>query len=249
MPTTEAASVVAALFVDELDCDGQGVAIPRPEVHLVARFGPSAHGGLDVHAFGGRQKVHRKLLRGGQRAVTVRLHLGAAAAVLGVPASAIAGQTVALEDLWGDAAARRLADRLAGAGDTVAAARVLEAAIAGRGADAGRHGDRTRLVLDAADRLTRAPVSAVAVDLGMSERHLLRVFREAIGVGPKRFATLMRFHRAVQAARRDAGASWASIAADAGYYDQAHLIAEFRAVAGVTPQMLLGELRATQSIG
>ena len=32
-----------------------------------------------------------------------------------------------------------------------------------------------------------------------------------------------------------------SIAATAGYYDQAHLIAEFRAIAGVTPRALLGD--------
>ena len=100
------------------------------------------------------------------------------------------------------------------------------------------------LALDAADRLTRASVNAVADDLGVSERHLRRVFRETVGVSPKAFARLTRFHRALRAAREDGHASWASIAATAGYYDQAHLIAEFRAIAGVTPRALLGELRA-----
>jgi hypothetical protein len=35
----------------------------------------------------------------------------------------------------------------------------------------------------------------------------------------------------------------------AGYYDQAHLIAEFRAIAGVTPRALLGEIHAAASVG
>lgn len=76
----------------------------------------------------------------------------------------------------------------------------------------------------------------------MSERHLRRVFREAVGVSPKQFARLVRFERAVSAAHGDIRASWADIAAATGYYDQAHLIGEFHAISGVTPRALLDEL-------
>jgi AraC-like DNA-binding protein len=169
--------------------------------------------------------------------------------VLGVPAAAIAGRIVALEDLWGDAATRRLSERLADARDTLDAAAILESAIAERLAIADGRRARAQLALDAADRLTSANVNAVAGDLGVSERHLRRVFRETVGVSPKAFAKLMRFRRALRAAREDDRASWASIAARAGYYDQAHLIAEFRAIAGVTPPALLGELRAAPPVG
>ncbi|MDB4928319.1 MAG: transcriptional regulator, AraC family, partial [Myxococcaceae bacterium] len=93
-PSVSSASAVAALFVDEYDRDAPLVSIPRPEIHLVARFGPSARGGLDVHVMGARQTAHRKAIRGGQRAVTARLHLGAPAAVFGAPASALAGRIV-----------------------------------------------------------------------------------------------------------------------------------------------------------
>jgi AraC-like DNA-binding protein len=248
-PSASTASAVAALFVFDCERDGPRVSIPRAEIQLVARFGPSARGGLDVHAFGGRQRVHRKLIRSGQRMAMARLHLGAPDAVLGVPASAMAGRIVALEDLWGDAATRRLYARLADARDTVDAAAILESAIAERLATGGRHHARAQLALAAADRLTSASVNAVAVDLGVSERHLRRVFRETVGVSPKAFAKLTRFHRALGAARADGHAGWASIAAAAGYYDQAHLIAEFRAIAGVTPRALLGELRAAPSVG
>lgn len=234
--------------MDELDRDTQGIAIPRPEVQLVVRFGPSMPTGLDVHALGGRQQVHRKLLRSGQRVVGVRLQLGATEAVLGVPASAIAGRIIALEELWGAAKTRRLCGRLAGARDTFEAAAVLESAIAERLAHGDGGGRSARLVLAAADRLTSANVNAVARDLGVSERHLRRVFHEATGVGPKTFAQLARFRRAVRAARDKNHAGWAMIAVAAGYYDQAHLISEFRTIAGVTPEALLRELRAAQSI-
>lgn len=242
-PSASTAAAVSALFVNEFDCDMLRVAIPRPEIHLVVRLGPSAQHGLDVHAMGIRQKAHRKLIRGGQRTVMARLRLGAHVAVLGVPASVIAGNVVALEDLWGDAAARRLRDRLANVRDMVGAAAVLDGAIAERLALADGRRDRTRLALDSAALLTSANVNTVASKLGVSDRQLRRVFRETLGISPKRFARLARFHHALRSAREHDHASWANIAADSGYYDQAHLIAEFREIAGSTPQALLDELR------
>lgn len=85
-------------------------------------------------------------------------------------------------------------------------------------------------------------MATVAGDLGVSERQLRRVFREEAGLSPKTFAKLTRFHRALSVASEEGETSWASIAAAVGYYDQAHLIAEFRAIAGTTPRALLAEL-------
>jgi AraC-like DNA-binding protein len=56
-------------------------------------------------------------------------------------------------------------------------------------------------------------------------------------VSPKVFTRLARFHRALRAARGRGRANWAGIAAAAGYYDQAHLVAEFRAIAGAAPRL------------
>ena len=242
-------SALAALFVYDCNRDGPRVAMPRPEIQVIVRFGPSAQNGLDIHAFGVSQTVHRKLIRAGQRSVTARLRLGAPGAVLGVPASAMAGRIVPLEDLWGDIATRRLRARLGDARDMVEAAAILESAIAERLATGQGRDAHAELARAAADRLTRANVNAVALELGVSERQLRRVFLETVGVSPKAFAKLARFHRALSAARKAAPPSWASIAAAAGYYDQAHLIAEFRAIAGVTPRALLGELSAAPSVG
>jgi AraC-like DNA-binding protein len=197
-PSASTASALSALFTYDCDRDSPGVVIPRPEIQLVVRFGPSSRNGLDVHAFGARQRVHRKLIRRGQRSVTARLALGAPEAVLGVPASAMAGRIVALEDLWGDVAVRRLCARLAEARDTAGAAAVLESAIAEQvasGNGRGRRPARAQLALAAAERLTSGSVYALAGELGVSERHLRRVFRETVGVSPKAFARIARFHR------------------------------------------------------
>jgi AraC-like DNA-binding protein len=236
-------SVVTAVLVDECEHDAPRVVLPGAEIHVAVRFGPSARNGIDVHVLGGRQKAHRKLIRGGQRNVMARLRLGAQKAVLGVPVSLVAGRIVELEEFWGRAETARLVDRLAEAEDAHDAANILEETIEQRVAHATERDTRVELALDAAKRLPTANVNTVAAELGVSERHLRRAFRETVGVSPKEFAKLARFRRALRAAREDAEASWASVAVTAGYYDQAHLIAEFRAIAGVTPRTLLGELR------
>ncbi len=197
---------------------------------------------MDVHAMGARQSVHRKLIPGGHRAVILRLGLGIHESVLGVSASEIAGRIVPIQEMWGAAESRRLFDRLSGSKTSSEAAFILKSAIGERHARAVRPCPSTALALDASRRLMTDSVSVVAADIGMSERHLRRVFREAVGVSPKTFAKLARFRRALRAARADAPMGWASIAAAAGYYDQAHLIAEFRAISGVTPRALLDEL-------
>jgi AraC-like DNA-binding protein len=61
-------------------------------------------------------------------------------------------------------------------------------------------------------------------------------------MSPKEFARVARFRHALRIAREGNRLSWAAIAAATGYYDQAHLIEEFRAIAGVTPRVFLSEL-------
>lgn len=246
------ASVVDALLVHEPEADAPHVLIPRAEIEIIVRFGPTARRGIDAHALGARERVRRKVVRGTHRSVSARLRLGASEAVLGVPASEIAGRVVALEDLWGEAAARHLFERLAASRDALEAATILDAAIAERVRTDAR--PCSRLALDAAAKLRDASsvganVQDVADELGVTARHLRRVFRDAFGIAPKAFAKLARFHRALGAARSDDRVAWATIAARAGYCDQAHLIAEFRAIAGAPPRALIGELGSAASIG
>ncbi|GAA3109063.1 AraC-like DNA-binding protein [Kribbella aluminosa] len=73
-------------------------------------------------------------------------------------------------------------------------------------------------------------VGETAARLGVSERYLRRVFRQAVGVSPKHFARIARVRRVIGTHH-----SWADTAAYAGYTDQSHLIADFRALMHVTP--------------
>ena len=119
---------------------------------------------------------------------------------------------------------------------------ILGEAIARRVAVAGPRDGRALLVAEAVRRLPSERAQDIAVGLGVSERHLRRLFHQTLGMSPKRYERIARFRRAIDAARADAGTTWTSIAAAVGYYDQAHLIADFHAIAGATPGAFLREL-------
>ncbi|GHC43303.1 helix-turn-helix domain-containing protein [Streptomyces flavofungini] len=93
-------------------------------------------------------------------------------------------------------------------------------------------------IVRAWDALTRtggrASVARIAEEVGWSVRQLENRFREQIGVGPKAAGRILRLQRARRLLA--AGRSQAETAALCGFYDQAHLSGEFKAMTGCTPR-------------
>ena len=81
-------------------------------------------------------------------------------------------------------------------------------------------------------------VTRLAAAAGVSRQHLTRVFRETIGVSPKRYCRLARFHAGLAYAGAGVGLQSARVAAALGYADQSHMIAEFRELSSLTPDAL-----------
>ena len=77
----------------------------------------------------------------------------------------------------------------------------------------------------------------LATDLGTTPRSLQRLFAAQVGITPKMLARITRFQRVFSAWRRDSG-SLAGVAAKCGYFDQSHLIRDFRDFAGEAPAAL-----------
>ncbi|WP_454299865.1 helix-turn-helix domain-containing protein [Salana multivorans] len=83
---------------------------------------------------------------------------------------------------------------------------------------------------------TERPIGEIAQRLGVSHRGLIASFSHATGMTPKRFAQLVRFHHLIDAVHARAGEpDWAELAVGAGYYDQPHVIRQFRRFSGWTP--------------
>ncbi|MBT2416313.1 AraC family transcriptional regulator [Streptomyces sp. ISL-22] len=86
------------------------------------------------------------------------------------------------------------------------------------------------------------PVRRLADEVGWSVRHLENRFREQIGLGPKAAARVLRLQRARRLLA--AGRGQAETAAACGFYDQAHLSGEFKAMTGCTPREFTAARRA-----
>lgn len=78
-------------------------------------------------------------------------------------------------------------------------------------------------------------IRAISDQVGYSQKHFIHLFKQQVGVTPKSFLRIMRFQRTLTTIAAAPVTSWAGLAAEAGYYDQAHLITEFRSLAGMTP--------------
>ncbi|MDQ3823046.1 MAG: helix-turn-helix domain-containing protein [Actinomycetota bacterium] len=165
------------------------------------------------------------------------MHVGlapwAAHAVLGVPMHELAETTVPFEDLL----PRRLVDRLEGAPDWDDRFSLLDDFLGRRLADARPVSPE---VIWAWERLRRTHgrerVASLAEELGWSRKRLVARFREQVGLPPKAAARLLRFERA----RELAGTMrWGEVAFACGFADQPHLISEFRAFTGRTPETFL----------
>jgi AraC-like DNA-binding protein len=81
-------------------------------------------------------------------------------------------------------------------------------------------------------------VEELAERAGVSRQHLTRVFRQIVGLTPKMYCRLVRFQSALAYAAPGGDVEWAQVAADLGYTDQSHMIAEFRQFSSLTPERL-----------
>lgn len=82
-------------------------------------------------------------------------------------------------------------------------------------------------------------LDGLARQCGLSERQFRRLCVARTGLAPKQLARVLRFRHAMRLLRGARRGDLAGLALDCGYYDQAHFIHEFRALAGESPVRFL----------
>ncbi|MEU5881805.1 helix-turn-helix domain-containing protein [Spirillospora sp. NPDC047279] len=235
-PRAELAPYVSCVWVQEVGPDAPPYvfqAVPNGSVEIVCVLG-----GLP-HVIGVQSGRTRETLAPGTVMVGVRLRPGAAAPLLRASAGELADLTVGFDDVW-RGSAQRMGERLATVCSPQEAAARLEAEVlrrirAATGPDP--------LVRAAVGLLITDPANAVrtlTTELNISDSQLRRRFVTAVGCPPKVLHRTLRFWGFLALARAGApGSSLTTLAAYAGYADQAHLTRECAAITGMPPTELL----------
>jgi AraC-like DNA-binding protein len=183
---------------------------------------------------------------GRQSGVQLRLSPLGARALLGMPAGELAGIDVDGPDVLGALAGEiveRMREEPDWPGRFAVIDRMLSARLSGEGPAVSPEVRQAWRLLLASGGVSN--VSALAAETGWSDRHLRSRFREETGLTPKTAARVIRFDRARRRLQAQATSgqqpSLASLAADHGYYDQAHLAREFRELAGCAPSVWVAD--------
>jgi AraC-like DNA-binding protein len=155
---------------------------------------------------------------------------------LGERMDALSDRIIALADTLGDAALR-LRERLLNTPSLEARFHCVERWLIARLESRAIVHPAVRWAVDRiAATGGRLSIEELAIATGFSRRHLGNLFQRQVGLTPKALARVHRFRDALQLLDRANGeVPWAKLAEVCGYYDQSHLINEFRRFTGFSP--------------
>jgi AraC-like DNA-binding protein len=166
--------------------------------------------------------------------VGVRFRPGRARMIFGLPASELTNLWVSLEEVWPDATS--LIDRLARLTGALAAVVALQRALEERLSSAsGVPPQVTAAIERIASAQGHLRIGSLGPALGITRQSLARQFAEHVGVSPKMLSRVVRLRSLLAHVRGADSVPWSSLALRHGFYDQSHLIEDFRELTGLPP--------------
>ena len=167
--------------------------------------------------------------------IAVRFHPGAAQPLFGQSMREFSDQRVHLGSIWSPQVASEWSERIA---EELPSRRVrlferlLIQRFAGCSLPEPRVRTAIRTILCSGGSI---PVERLSPILGLTRQHLTRLFQCHVGVGVKAFSRIIRIWSRLEKTPSESRIDWAGLAVDCGYFDQAHLIRDFRALTGLAP--------------
>lgn len=166
---------------------------------------------------------------------------GGAAPFFPLPASELHNRHVSLETLWGTSAAE-LREQLLSVDATQARFTLLEESLLAHVSRPLLWRPAVAFALAELQTFTHTrTISEVIEQTGLSARHFIQIFDEAVGLTPKQFYRVRRFQEVLRLIEKGGPIRWTDVALACGYFDQAHFIHDFRDFCGLTPGTYLAQ--------
>jgi AraC-like DNA-binding protein len=226
--------------------------VPDGYPEMVLHYGDRCH---EISANGIRKQQSRfvfagqmseaLLLRPGSYVgmIGIRLLPSGARIFLGMPMRETTDRRLDLAEFWAHES-EALVDAVGNADNIDARLDVIQRFLLDKLAHAGTKSDAAvnhavSLLQSAPERLS---IDALAARCALSPRQLERRFLDEVGIPPRLLASIFRFRRVFDLLEQPQPGRWAGAAIGAGYFDQAHMIRDFKRFSGLKPQAFYGSL-------
>jgi len=167
--------------------------------------------------------------------IAVRFSVLGAYHFFGTPMNEIANGETALRNLWKDMAPE-IEDRINFANTTHQRSQIIQRFLQ---IQLSRNGYTDGAIEFCINEIKQArgqiSVEALADKVGISNRQLVRRFDKCVGLSPKELVRITKFISSLDMVNDSKNKSLTEIAVEAGYYDQAHFIHDFKEFSGMTP--------------
>lgn len=204
-------------------------SLPHPNVHLIFENGTSVVAGVQTHKFS-------RLLEGQSRVFGVKFRPGGFRPFLEGPVSKLADRTIPASRVFGKDLSPFEEIALSSGKEN----EKVHAADAFFHARMPKADPDERLAGQLVDRILQEreirTVDDLARSTNMGKRSLQRLFSEYVGASPKWVIRRYRLHEVIEKFNSGQKLDWAQLALDLGYFDQAHLINDFKSIVGFTPR-------------
>ncbi len=145
-------------------------------------------------------------------------------------------RSVSVADIW-NGAGDQLADEVLHARTSTQRISTIEKFLLRRLNNNNINSDRVEWCTAAIARSNgNIAIEQLSQEVNMSRRQLERQFAAHVGLSPKLYSRITRFHQAMQAIEQNTQPSLTALAYDRGFYDQPHFIRDFKTFTGMSPR-------------
>jgi AraC-like DNA-binding protein len=231
-PSPEVAHWIAHYWIIRWDLRGGksqvAESLPHPNIHLIFENGTSVVSGVHTCKFS-------RVLEGQRQVFGVKFRPGGFRPFLDRPVSKLADRIVPANRIFGKDLCTLEAIALSDCGEDD----MVRAADDFFRARLPKPDSMIELACGLVEKILREPEIKTVDDLAnralVGKRRLQRIFNEYIGVPPKWVIRRYRLHELIEKINSGGQLDWAQVAADLGYFDQAHLINDFKSIVGYSP--------------